>query len=185
MCLKKHLFVQQDFDTRDPVGNAFRRLSIQRSVSVLWCLKAVSPEVLDLERLTMKKLALLAVACLTFSCSNLFAQEAAPAPVVEPAPQAAPAPVEHPAVELYCNVKYKDLDEMAPCASPKIIAVKDPCACHDSCCAPPCVYIKICVPCGCEVVTCSKNGDRIRYDYGKYAVDVRVKKGYIEVDYQD
>ena len=81
--------------------------------------------------------------------------------------------------------KYKDLDEMAPCASPKIIAVKDPCACHDSCCAPPCVYIKICVPCGCEVVTCSKNGDRIRYDYGKYAVDVRVKKGYIEVDYQD
>ena len=134
----------------------------------------------------MKKLALLAVACLTFSCSSLFAQEAAPAPVVEPAPQAAPVPTEHPAVELYCNVKYKDLDEMAPCASPKSIAVKDPCACDDCCCCTPaCVYIKICVPCGCEVVTCSKNGDRIRYDYGKYAVDVRVKKGYIEVDYQD
>jgi hypothetical protein len=102
-----------------------------------------------------------------------------------PEGELAPQPGTSSAIALFCNVKYKDLDEMAPCAAPKIIAVKDPCACYDGCCAPPCVYIKICVPCGCEVVTCSKNGDRIRYDYGKYAVDIRVKKGYIEVDYQD
>ncbi len=158
--------------------------SVSRSFGAF---RSVSSEVLVLERLIMKKLALLAVACLSLTCGNVFAQDAAP--VVEPAPSAAPAPeaapVEGHPITLFCNVKYKDLDEMAPCASPKIIAVKDPCACYDGCCAPPCVYIKICVPCGCEVVTCSKNGDRIRYDYGKYAVDIRVKKGYIEVDYQD
>ncbi|MEY3175393.1 MAG: hypothetical protein RLZZ436_3307 [Planctomycetota bacterium] len=140
----------------------------------------------------MKKLALLAVACLSlFVSGNLFAQDNVPpaaAAAPEPAPPAAPAPAPAPAdVKLYCNVKYKDLNEMAPCAVPKIIQVKDPCACDSCCCCEPaCVYISICVPeCGCEVVTCSKNGDRIRYDYGKYAVDVRVKKGHIEVDYQD
>ncbi len=92
------------------------------------------------------------------------------------------------AIELFHCVKYKDLDEMAPCAVPKIIQVKDPCACDDpcNCCGPKCVYIKICVPpCGCERVRVRHGGDRVRYDYGEYAVDVRVKKGYIEVDYQD
>jgi hypothetical protein len=85
---------------------------------------------------------------------------------------------------LYTNVKYKDLDEMSPCAMPKIIAVKDPC--DDGCCGPKCVYIQICVPtCGCELISCKRNGDRIRYDYGKYAIDVRVKRNHIEVDYQD
>jgi hypothetical protein len=91
-------------------------------------------------------------------------------------------------VQLFHCVKYKDCDEMAPCAVPKIISVKDPCACCDpcNCCAPKCVYIKICVPpCACEEVKCRKNGTRIEYDYGKYSVDVRVKDGYIEVDYQD
>lgn len=94
--------------------------------------------------------------------------------------------VESCAVPLYTNVKVKDLREMAPCAVPKIIAVKDPCACDNGCCPPPCVYIQICVPpCGCELVSCKRDGDRIRYDYGKYAIDVRVKKDHIVVDYQD
>lgn len=135
----------------------------------------------------MKKLSMLMVfsfAMLLIS-GNVMGQEAQQESKAHPEGEVAPQPEPGAAIELYCNVKYKDLDEMAPCASPKIIAVKDPCACECGCCAPPCVYIKICVPCGCEVVTCSKNGDRIRYDYGKYAVDVRVKKGYIEVDYQD
>jgi hypothetical protein len=91
-------------------------------------------------------------------------------------------------VELFTRVKYTDRHEMAPCAVTKIIAVNDPCACHDpcNCCGPKCVYIQICVPpCACESVRSRKNGDRVRYDYGKYAVDVRVKNGYIEVDYQD
>ena len=107
------------------------------------------------------------------------------------------------AVKLFQCVKYKDQDEIAPCAVPKIIQVKGPCACEDSCdcckpsdcckpcdcckcCEPKCVSIKICVPpCGCEEVTVSKNGTQVRYDYGEYAVDVRVKDDHIEVDYQD
>jgi len=93
-----------------------------------------------------------------------------------------------PVAPLFHAVKYKDLDEMSPCAVTKIVKVKDPCACdHDcNCCGPKCVYVKICVPpCACEDVRCRRNGDRIRYDYGDYKVDVRVKRGYIEVDYQD
>lgn len=91
-------------------------------------------------------------------------------------------------VELFHRVKYKDLREMAPCAVPKIVYVNDPCACNDpcNCCGPKCVAIQICVPpCACEDVRVRRNGDRVRYCYGEYAVDVRVKKGYIEVDYQD
>ena len=91
-------------------------------------------------------------------------------------------------VALFPHVKYKDKHEMAPCAVPKIIRVKDPCACDDccSCCGPKCVYIQICVPpCACERVKSNKSGTRVEYDYGDYEVDVRVKDGYIEVDYQD
>lgn len=96
--------------------------------------------------------------------------------------------VDAPAEALFQCVKYVDKHEMHPCAVPKIIQVNDPCACKDkcnACCAPQCVFIQICVPpCGCETVRCRKHGDRVRYDYGKYAVDVRVKKGFIVVDYQ-
>lgn len=91
-------------------------------------------------------------------------------------------------VLLYHNVKYTDMHEIAPCAVPKIISVPDPCACSHpcSCCGPNCVYVKICVPpWACEDVKVRRHGKRIRYDYGKYAVDVRVKRGFIEVDYQD
>ena len=93
-------------------------------------------------------------------------------------------------------VKYKDLRNIAPCAKPLIVAVPDPCACKckrscDPCapCAPPkMVSVKICVPsctCGPPCVTRSKCGKYVRYDFGKYAVDIRSKKGYVEVDYDD
>lgn len=99
-----------------------------------------------------------------------------------------PVYVDSCAEPLFTNVKYVDRKEMHPCAIPKIIRVNDPCAGkHDvGCCGPKCVYIEICVPpCGCEEVKCRKHGDKVRYDYGKWAVDVRVKKGFIVVDYQD
>ncbi|MEQ9406724.1 MAG: hypothetical protein RIK87_03320 [Fuerstiella sp.] len=110
-----------------------------------------------------------------------------PAPIHDVAADG-PVYVDQAPIPLYTNVKYVDLKEMHPCAVPKIIRVNDPCACKDpcNCCGPQCVYIQICVPpCDCnEVVKCRKDGDRLRYDYGKYAVDVRVKKGFIVVDYQ-
>lgn len=118
--------------------------------------------------------------CLTLAFSaTAFGLDHHLEPVPEPTDEA---------VELFACVKYKDLHEIAPCAVPKIISVKDPCACEDTCdcCDPKCVYISICVPpCECECVKVRKDGDRVKYDYGEYEVDVRVKEGYIEVDYQD
>lgn len=116
-----------------------------------------------------------------------FTPPPAPAHVIEPVPMSAAG-----AIGLFDCVKYTDVHEMSPCAVPKIIMVNDPCwkPCKCDCCCKcgprPCVAIKICVPkCGCETIRCRRDGDRVRYDYGKYAVDVRVKDGYIEVDYQD
>lgn len=86
---------------------------------------------------------------------------------------------------LFTRVKYTDLHEKFPHAVSKIITVKNPCR-NEDCCEPETVCIEICVPpCACEKVTCRVFGNRIRYDYGKYAVDVRIKRGYIQVDYQD
>ncbi len=132
--------------------------------------------------------------------TRVFFTQDTPAPKGT-APKAMPDPVSSGAamqtIQLFNCVKYKDLDEMAPCAEIKIIKVLDPCPrpkCCDpcNCCPQPprCVYIKICVPkqCCCTRgprIKCNRSGTRTRYDYGKYAVDVRVKKGYIEVDYQD
>jgi hypothetical protein len=108
--------------------------------------------------------------------------------VPTPASEPGPLPVAGGEVPLYHCVKYKDLDNIHPCAVPKIVMIKDPCACSDpcSCCQPKCVAVRICVPpCGCETVKCSRDGDKVKYDYGDYAVELRVKKGYIEVDYDD
>ena len=107
-----------------------------------------------------------------------------------PAPDPVGGPFLHaePAVELFKCVKYKDLCEMAPCHVKKVIQVRNPCK---RCCTDPeCVNIEICVPetCPCDDEPCVLSlfgGRRVRYDYGKYEVDVRVKRGYIEVDYQD
>jgi hypothetical protein len=126
----------------------------------------------------------------------------------------APEPVAEKAIELYKCVKYEDPDHIAPCAEPKIIKVLDPCWKPDPCkCAcdqkPACVYVKICVPkkkapccapkpsccapkpaCGCQKdhgpkVTCKNDGRYQKYDYGKYRVEVRVKNGWVVVDYDD
>lgn len=144
------------------------------------------------ERVRMKNLAKFFTLCaLVVSGAAQARQELHPVPEAPIVYHEAQMPehgafVESHAVPLYTNVKYKDLDEMSPCAVPKIIAVKDPCACDDKCGPPQCVYIQICIPqCGCELISCKRNGDRIRYDYGEYAVDVRIKKNHIEVDYQD
>ncbi len=130
-----------------------------------------------------------------FGNSIFYTQAPPPAPKGE-APKAMPDPGVSGgavAVALYPCVKYRDLHHVHPCAVPKIVQIADPCnRCCDpcSCCKPRCVSVMICVPpqgcCSCPPkITCSRDGRKLRLDYGKYAVDVRVKKGYIEVDYDD
>lgn len=91
-----------------------------------------------------------------------------------------------PTIELYQCVKYRDTRKIAPCATPIVVAVPDPCSLRDrSCCGPrPCVYVEICVPsCGCPTVCVTRHGNKTRYDYGKYAVDIVTLPNKIVVDY--
>jgi len=89
-------------------------------------------------------------------------------------------------MELYGNVKYRRLRNIDPCAHPIVVQVPDPCARVDSCCPKPCVNIQICVPeCGCPTVRVSRNGNKICYDYGKYAVTIVSAHGRVVVDYDD
>jgi hypothetical protein len=134
----------------------------------------------------MKKLlSLLAAGAVAALATVSIAQPPAPTPDPMGTPAAADAGA------LFHCVKYVDRHEMAPCAKPMIVEAQDPCWKPDPCnpcCKPPCVKVQICVPeCSCcpPKIKCSKDGKNTRYDFGKYAVDVRTKKGYIEVDYQD
>lgn len=71
-----------------------------------------------------------------------------------------------------------------------IVSIVDPCwkPSKCGCCrpAPRCVQVKICVPpCGCPCVKVSKDGRRVKYDYGKYSVELKSKNGKVTVDYDD
>jgi hypothetical protein len=89
---------------------------------------------------------------------------------------------------LFPCVKYRAVRNIAPCAVPVVVQVPDPCAPKDPCgCAPrPCVNVQICVPAnGCPNVCVTRHGNKTRYDYGKYAVNVITHHGRIVVDYDD
>ena len=115
-----------------------------------------------------------------------------PAPLPEPVALhdslVAPPSYTQPA-ELFPLVKYKDRDEMHPFPVTTVVSVPDPrtCARPCRCCVPNTVNVAICVPphCGPPRVDVKRHGREYEYDFGKYAVDVRLKRGYIEVDYQD
>lgn len=96
--------------------------------------------------------------------------------------------VTSPSIELFSCVKYRDTRKIAPCAVPIVVQVPDPCTPRDRCsCTPrPCVYVEICVPnCGCPTVCVTRHGNKTRYDYGKYAVDIVSLHGKIVVDYDN
>jgi hypothetical protein len=124
-------------------------------------------------------------------------------PVLQPIPEAQPAgpmpavgtepiPATAAVITLFPNVRYKDERNIAPCAIPQIVMVKDPCpvACDpcNPCATPPvrCVAVQICVP-SCSPcppkITCKRCGEYVKYDFGKYRVEIRSKKGRVTVDY--
>lgn len=117
------------------------------------------------------------------------AQSSAPMPT---AVGAQPIPAQGEAITLFSNVRYKDERNIAPCAIPQIVMVKDPCkAPCDPCtpCATPaprCVAVQICVP-PCSPcppkVTCRRGGEYVKYDFGKYRVEIRSRRGCVTVDY--
>ena len=131
---------------------------------------------------------------LSLMVAGVLAMSAAVSEAKQP-PAPTPEPMHaHAAVAdaggLYHCVKYKDLDNVACCAKPMIVEIADPCWKPDPCnpcCKAPCVRVQICVPDQCcpPKVKCSKDGKHVSYDFGKYSVDVRSKKGYVEVNYDD
>ena len=159
-----------------------------------------------MKRLT--SLALVLVAAVALPTTLAFARPvnarlAQQGPVLQPIPEAQPAgPVPAAGAEpipaaaavfaLFPNVRYKDERNIAPCAIPQIVMVKDPCPVPcDACntCAPPpvrCVAVQICVP-PCSPcppkITCRRCGEYVKYDFGKYRVEIRSKKGCVTVDY--
>ncbi|MFM9964833.1 MAG: hypothetical protein ACKV2Q_26810 [Planctomycetaceae bacterium] len=137
----------------------------------------------------MKKLLSLMVAGVLAMSAAVSEAKQPPSPTPEPMHEHAHV-VAGGSVGLYHCVKYKDLDNVACCAKPMIVSVTDPCWKPDPCnpcCKPPCVMVQICVPDQCcpPKVKCSKDGRQVSYDFGKYAVEVRSKKGYVEVDYDN
>jgi len=91
-----------------------------------------------------------------------------------------------PAPALFRCVKYRDRHHIAPCAVPMCVAVRDPCDRHDRCsCGPPkCVLVEICVPpCGSPRIACKHDGAKVRYDYGRYAVNITSRHGVVVVNY--
>lgn len=118
------------------------------------------------------------------------------APVIQPVPMGQPIPAQGVA-PLFTNVRVRNERRIACNSVPMIVSIADPCACKDkcacrdkcSCCAPPapqCVNVQICAP-ACMTcppkVTCKKDGGYVRYDFDGYRVEVKSKKGYVEVAY--
>ncbi len=138
----------------------------------------------------------------------LFAPQPAspPAPAPTPVNPAAPTPVPSrpapvqaasqmapsaagPAIELYPYVRYKDLDEKHPRSILTVVSVPHPATRwkRRGFGPIPMVNVAICVPphCGPPRVKYSGLFKEYEFDYGKYSVDVRLRDGRIEVDYQD
>ena len=89
-----------------------------------------------------------------------------------------------PSAVVYQNVKYRGTRNIAPCAVPTIVQVPDPCTKH-ACCKT-CVNVEICVPpCDPRKVRVTHDGNKVRYDYGKYAVSVRSIGNHVVVHYED
>lgn len=115
-------------------------------------------------------------------------------PALSPGMSAAP-------MQLYHCVEVEDRHNIHPCAVTKIVSVLDPCpptcgssicggcdSCNScgTCCPRGCVFVAICVPpCGCEEVKVSRDGAKVKYDYGEYEVEITSDDGVVKVDYDD
>jgi|GEM_PF-1389478 hypothetical protein len=112
-----------------------------------------------------------------------------PTPTPDPAFSAYPVPMQsYPVVaqplELFPDVRYRAQRNIAPCAVPSIIQVPNPCI-KDRCCKT-CVNVEVCVPpCEAKKICVTRDGNKVRYDYGRYAVVVKVVGNHVVVHYED
>lgn len=91
-----------------------------------------------------------------------------------------------PGIELYRDVKYRRVRNIAPCAVPMIVSVKDPCASRCNSCGPQCVNVEICVPPGeCPCIKSNRDGSRVTYRYDRYSVQICSLRTGVVVRYAD
>ncbi len=92
-------------------------------------------------------------------------------------------------VPLHRWIRVKDGQKIAPGAHPVVVSVRDPRACHEACacCTHRSVFVQVWVPpFPLQELKVKDNGRRIELDYGKYEIEIEVRKrGRIEVDYDD
>lgn len=90
-------------------------------------------------------------------------------------------------VPLFSRVHYRRERNIAPCAVPMLVMVKDPCE-RPRCRTGKCVAVEICVP-PCSTcpprVCCRRGGEVVIYDFGKYRVDIVSRAGRVVVVYRD
>lgn len=86
---------------------------------------------------------------------------------------------------IYPRVVYRDRKNIAPCAVPTVVQAPDPCP-NPCVRGPQCVSVEVCVPpCAVADVRVTRRGNKIKYDYGKYAVELTARNGAVVVDYDD
>ena len=92
-------------------------------------------------------------------------------------------PVVSQPIPLFSDVRYHAVRNISPCAVPTIIQVSDPC--NTNCCKT-CVNVEVCVPpCDPKCVKVTRDGNKVRYDYGKYAVVAKTVGNHVVVHYYD
>ncbi len=79
---------------------------------------------------------------------------------------------------MYHNVKVRQARKAHPCAVPMLVAVQDPC---NPCCQ---VCVEVCVPpCAVADIRCTRRGNGVVYDFGRYEVEIRQRGELLIVDY--
>ncbi|MCA9077087.1 MAG: hypothetical protein KDA93_18820 [Planctomycetaceae bacterium] len=102
------------------------------------------------------------------------APQSVPPVVIDEYPQVYPVET----VALYDRVRIRDPHKAHPYGVPTVISVADP---RNRSCT---VNVEVCMPpCACERVTHNLRGNRVRYDFGKYEIEVISRLGVVIIDY--
>ncbi len=87
---------------------------------------------------------------------------------------------------LFRDVRYRQERNIHPLAVSTIVEAPNPCYDCKNPYSPKCVCIEVCMPpCGQPCIEVKRNGDKLTYDFGKYAVNVIVRRDHLVVNYDD
>ena len=114
------------------------------------------------------------------------AGEVPPAPAVDQGLKAA-ASCCRPVV-ICRTIRIEDPENIAPCAVPTQITVCDPYTCKEvtlTVCMPPQAVKSCCRPAKIVRAEISRRGRKVKYDHGKYEVEIHFSRHGIVIDYDD